>query len=129
MACEKIQRPKYQICIGDLDEEIVIMSRTKAAYNPSGIAPDIDTSDAYTVWAAHDAYNGSRPFDDGTGQGQLFATDKFTIRFLEGIDITYVIKVNGVLYQIVDIQQLRKTQFMVIRAVRKGADDLVINLI
>ncbi len=129
MACEKIQRPKHQICVGDLDEEITITSRTKSAYNISGIAPDIDSADVYTVWAAHDSYKGSRPFDSSNAQNQNPITDRFIIRYLSDIDVTYVVNKEDVIYQIVDIEHLRKKEFTVIKAFRKGDDTVAINMV
>lgn len=129
MACEKIKRPVAQICIGDLDEEIVIMSRTKAAYNTTGIPPKIDTAGVYTVWAAHDPYKGYRNFDSSNGPNQPQITDKFIIRNIDEIDVTYVIESRGIIYQIVGIEQMRKQLFMNIYAYRKGDENVAINFI
>ena len=129
MACEKIKRPKGQICVGDLDQEITIMSRTKATNNIGNIQPTINSADVYTVWAAQDVSSGYRSFDSSNDPDQKPTTDKFTLRYIAEVDITYIIESEGILYEIVNVQPLRRKEFMVIRCRRKGDETVAINFI
>ena len=127
MACKKIKRPIYKICIGDLDEEIKIQVKTKLPKNDGSIEADLDITDFETVWAAHDEIKGHRSFDGVSLNDQPAIVDRFVIRDLEGIDQKNIIEKNGEKYIIGSILKLRKSEFMIIYASKSGSSEIKAN--
>jgi len=77
--CQKIQRKKRQICIGDMDEQILLQDRGIGEPLFGSVDFGEDFTNIATVWAAVETVNGKTFFDSVNTETDI--THHFYIRF------------------------------------------------
>ena len=77
--CQKIQRKKRQICIGDMNEQILLQDRGigEPFFGSVDFSEDFTNNDK--VWAAINTVSG-KTFFDGVGE-EILITHEFLIRY------------------------------------------------
>lgn len=127
MACKKILRKHRQVCIGALDTEIVVNSRTIT----EPIEDSVDYTETFVedalVFAAVETTSRGQIVFDGTNTARVL-THRFYIRFLTGITAETWVESDGINYDILNTETLDgRNEFILLNATRRGSDILPIN--
>ena len=118
--CKKLRRKKRQVCLGDLDNQIVLQDRTITAPTSGVDASETFTTND-TVDAMVETSRGETIFD-GTNT-EVDVTHKFTIRFISGITAETWISFNSDRFDILDVENLEeRDEWLVLRATNRGVD-------
>ena len=125
--CTKILRKKRQVCIGQLNEQIILQAR--AIQPPSGSSVDYgeDFSGDNTVWALVETVRGETVFDSTNTEQDI--THRFYIRHISGITGETWIEYNSAKLDIVDVENLdERSGFLLLRANNRGDKAVEVNL-
>lgn len=120
--CKRIPGVRRQICVGDLDRQIIV--QTRAIGSPSGSSVDYSEgfTDLITVWAMIRTTRGSQLFD-GVEISNPF-THLFYIRFISGVTFENWVEFADEKYDIVDTEILdERNEFTVLRCTKRGDKD------
>lgn len=123
--CVKIKRKRRQLCIGDLDTEIVLQDRKIIAPTTT-----VDFSENFTeaaiVWAKMDTGRGKTAFDDSEIETDI--THEFSIRYLDGITAETWILFENRRFDIIDVEDMEERhEWLVLRCSERGPDSLAVN--
>lgn len=117
--CSTIQRKKRKICIGDMDEQIVLQSRNITPPATDGVDFSETFTGKATVWAMVNTVSGQTLFD-GTGT-ERDITHEIGIRFLSGVTAEDWVLFNDERIDIVDVQDLEERhEFMLLKCSNRG---------
>lgn len=121
--CIKIQRKKRQICIGDMDEEIVLQDRAigEPLFGSVDFGEDFTTN--ATVWAAIETVDGKTFFDGVNTETDI--THYFYIRFDASVTAETWILWDSRRFDILkpEVYDGRK-EFMRLSCAERGADSI-----
>ena len=125
--CVKIRRKKRQVCIGDLDTEIILSKRSIKGLTTSDPNFDESFTAQTTVWAMVETVSGETGFD-GTNT-EVVITDRFYVRYDPSVDAETWIELDGINYRIINTTDLdRRRQFTLINATIRGDKVKPVNL-
>jgi len=124
--CQKIRSRIRKPCLGDLNTEIVLQSRS---ITPS-INASVDFTEAFnglaTVWASIKTVRGKTEFDGADVEREV--THEFVIRFLSGIDSETWVLLEGSRYDIIKAEDLEERhEFILLMCSKLGPDTLPVN--
>lgn len=118
--CSKIRRKKRQVCVGDLNTEIILQDR--AITEPLFGDPDFDENftDTATVWAAVNTVDGKTFFDGVSTDTNI--THEIFIRYDATVTAETWIELGGQRIDILRVQNLEeRNQFMKLICSDRGA--------
>lgn len=123
--CVKLQRKHRQVCLGDLNTEIVLQSRT---ITPPTVTVDFAETFAgiATVWAKVDTVRGRTEFDGADIERTV--THDFTIRYIAGIDTETWVLLENNRYDIVRVEDFEERhEFLRLMCTKLGPDTVPVN--
>ena len=124
--CKKIQVNRTQVCIGDMNRQITLHTRSITGLS-DGVDFDETLSAPTVVWAAIQTIKGEDIFDGTNVIGT--ATHNFFIRAINTLTAETWLEYNGEYYDVLDIQNYEeRNQFMVLRCSVRGDTSKETNL-
>lgn len=125
-SCSSIKRKQRKVCIGDLDTEITIQSRSIASPDSNGVDFDETFTGKATVWALVNTVSGKTMFD-GSGV-ERDVTHEIYIRYVSGVTSEDWILLNGKRLDILPVEDLdERNEFMKLNCSFKGTSANKIN--
>jgi len=120
----KIRRKKRQVCIGDLDTEIVLQNRSIVPPVSGSSDFDENFTPNSTVWAAVNTVSG-KTFFDGVGT-ETNITHEIFIRYDVTITAEVWVLLDSRRFDILDVEDLdERNEFMKLLCVDRGSDSLL----
>lgn len=117
--CKKLRRLKRQVCIGDLDNQIVLQDRSITP-PVSGVDATEDFTTNDTVDAKVDTSRGETIFD-GVSPDGVDVTHIFTIRFITGITAETWVGFKSQRFDILDVENLEeRDEWLKLRCTNRG---------
>ena len=118
--CQKIQRKKRQVCIGDMNEQIILQDRDIGEPLFGSVDFDEDFTNIEKVWAAVNTVSG-KTFFDGTGSETLI-THEFLIRFDANVTAETWVEWDGRRFDILEPEDYDgRKEFMRLPCAERGA--------
>jgi SPP1 family predicted phage head-tail adaptor len=125
--CQKIRRSKRQVCVGDLDTEVILQDRAIKGITTSNVNFDETFADAATVWAMIETVAGATVFDSTNTEVAL--THRIYIRFDATVTAETWVEIDNDKYDIVTVEDLdRRSEFMRLNCVIRGPETSKVNL-
>jgi len=119
--CVKIRRKKRQICVGDLDTEIILENRNIAPPLFGSSNFDENFTPNATVWAMVSTVSGKTFFDDVNTA--ISITHEIGIRFDATVTAETWIRLGSRRIDILDVNDLdERGEFMLLTCTDRGAD-------
>jgi SPP1 family predicted phage head-tail adaptor len=124
--CQKLRSRIRKPCLGDLNTEITLQSRS---ITPSATV-SIDFTETFTglatVWASIKTVRGKTEFDGANVEREI--THEFIARFLSGIDTETWVLFEGIRYDIIKTEDLEERhEFMLLMCSKLGPDTIPVN--
>ena len=114
---------KY-ICLGQFNREIELMERV---INPAGLVASETFTLIKKTRAKFETVNQSTEFFDGVNLSNSY-THKITIHFTDNITSENWIRIGGILYRILSVENLDNlNRYLIFRAKEKGANTIAAN--
>jgi SPP1 family predicted phage head-tail adaptor len=125
--CQKIRRSKRQVCVGDLDTEIILQDRAIQGVTTADVNFDETFTPTATVWAMIETVAGATVFDSTNTEVAL--THRIYIRFDATVTAETWVEIYSDKYDIVTVENLdRRSEFMRLNCVIRGPESSKVNL-
>ena len=118
--CQKIQRKKRQICIGDMNEQILLQDRGigEPLFGSVDFTEDFTNNDK--VWASVETVSG-KTFFDGVGE-EILITHEFLIRYDASVSAETWISWNSRRFDILTTEDYdERNEFMKLICSERGS--------
>lgn len=125
--CKRIRSKIRKICIGDMDKQIILKSRSIS----SPLGDSVDYSEEFTEisnpWSmVHTLSRGPIFFDDTNIATQV--THIFGIRYESGITSEIWVEYDGENYDVLNVENLdQRSEFLILSAVHRGDANILVN--
>ena len=125
--CIKIRAKSRKLCSGDLNQSIIVQTRSIAAPDQDEVNFDEDFVNTSTVFAMVETTKGDEIFDGTNIIG--VATHNFYIRFFANVTFENWVEFKGQKYKILDSENLdEKDEFYKLRCTKRGDTGFKVNL-
>lgn len=120
---QKNQRKKRQVCIGDMDEQIILQDRGIGEPLFGSVDFDEDFTNIATVWAAINTVSGKTFFDGVNTETNI--THEFFIRFDASVSAETWVEWNSRRFDILDAENYEeRSEFMKLICAERGANTI-----
>jgi SPP1 family predicted phage head-tail adaptor len=124
--CKKIRGENRKICIGDLNTEIALNTRSIRPPSLGSVDYDEEFVSTTSVFSLVKTKIGATVFDESNTE--RIVTHFFYIRFDSSITSETWIEFNNELYDIITVENLdQRSEFLLLRCVIRGSDTVRTN--